>query len=94
MQALITVLFWFHHFLLESKSCLPLESQPSTPFEAVLTLLLARPKAAAPSVAHGLRPLVVAFLRPRKTLGEGGTPPDFQKYLGVEIIDVNSIFTR
>ena len=68
------------------------------PFEAVLTPLLARPKAAAPSVAHGLRPLVVALLRKNGTKhwkkvenGPGFSRrrwkplPDFQKYLGVGI---------
>ena len=63
----LSLLFcWFHtfhtFFLGVPQSCLPLKSQPmATPFEAVLTLLSARPTAAAPSVAHGLRPLVVAF---------------------------------
>ena len=57
----IPYFFCFIHFLLESNVLSYHCQQNPPPFEAVLTLLSARPKAAAPSVAHGLRPLVVAF---------------------------------
>lgn len=86
---IIPYFFCFIHFLLESNVLSYHCQQNPPPFEAVLTLLSARPKAAAPSVAHGLRPLVVAFFggeekkMPRKTRGEGGTLQDVQKYLGV-----------
>ena len=54
------------------------------PFEAVLTLLSARPTAAAPSVAHGLRPLVVAFFwGVGKHWEKVELCRTFQKYLGV-----------
>lgn len=85
---IIPFFFWFHtfhpFFCWSPTSCLTIGKSSTKippPFEAVLTLLSARPKAAAPSVAHGLRPLVVAFFGVGKTGRRWNSAGVSQKYL-------------
>lgn len=88
MLHLLSPFFWFHtfhpFFCWSPTSCLTIGKSSTKippPFEAVLTLLSARPKAAAPSVAHGLRPLVVAFFGVGKTGRRWNSAGVSQKYL-------------